>query len=137
MRGATLAVLAIGLAASPAVHAQVAPCSAVMGGSAIYLLDTDIASCATMIGASSQDAVRVGEWGGNLIQVDGQANVWVNGVYAGVLVNPSGTVGSLSDRCFAGDVAACQQYQRQMDAAIEQYEAMYPDDWFDAARIRE
>lgn len=64
--------------------------------------------------------------GQNIVEVDPASNVFLNGQNVSVVPNPNGTVGSLSDRCFAGDIQACEQWRLQSQNAINQYNIYYP-----------
>jgi hypothetical protein len=123
-----LAALALTLGATGA-RAQAAPCYAQYGGQLMFMFNGALDACARTIGAARSGPVGVGTWGGQPVHVDSQANVWVNGQYVGVARNLSGTVGSLSDRCAAGDTRACEQWRRQSEEAARQMERLYPEGW--------
>ena len=57
------------------------------------------------------------------------SSVYLNGQPVGRAKNLSGTYGNLSDRCKSGDTAACDQFYRQTERAIQQYDRMYPPGW--------
>src|SRR5690348_8578771 len=101
--------LAAGLLFGPALQpaaAQAAGCTVRHGSMNLNVGAMTIDACARTIQASQ----GVGSWGGHLVQTDGRGGVYVDGRFSGVAVNPSGTVGSLRDRCISGDVAACNQW---------------------------
>lgn len=99
------------------VHAQTARCSIPGVG---YIATNTLAQCARIAQASPGGR---GVWGGHSISM-AYGNLVVDGRPAGRVRNPSGTYGSLTQRCTAGDTQACAQYQRQANRAEQQYEQM-------------
>ncbi|GGC65817.1 hypothetical protein GCM10011504_49740 [Siccirubricoccus deserti] len=120
--GAGLFVLA--LLPTPGL-AQMAPCAVQHGGMSLNVGAMALDACARTI----QAAQGIGSWGGRRVQTDGRGGVYLDGRFVGTAVNPSGTVGSLRDRCLHGDTAACNQWGRQSEAASRQMERMYPKGW--------
>jgi hypothetical protein len=105
--------------------AQTAPCRVLHGGMNIAVGTMTLDACARTIQASQ----GLGSWGGQRVNTDGQGGVYVNGQFVGRAMNPSGTYGSLRDRCLRGDVAACDQFGAQSDSYGRQYQQMYPKGW--------
>lgn len=67
-------------------------------------------------------------WGGHQLSMQ-NGNLMVDGRPAGRVQNPSGTYGSLSQRCHNGDLQACQLWQQQSEQNSQQYQQMYPPGW--------
>lgn len=117
--------------------APTAPCYAqFQGQTMLYVFDSPLVNCArTIRGAATPGAQwGFGTWGNYQVRIDFNGNTYLNPgntqwQYVGVAVNQSGTVGSLSDRCFKGDVQACNQWRRQSENAIEQMNGLYPSGW--------
>ncbi|MBE9169995.1 hypothetical protein IQ238_21550 [Pleurocapsales cyanobacterium LEGE 06147] len=118
--------------------APTAPCYAqFQGQTMLYMFDSPLVNCARTIRAAATPGAQwgFGTWGNYQVRIDSNGNTYANPgnaqwQYVGVAVNQSGAVGSLSDRCFNGDVQACNQWQRQSENAIEQMDRMYPPGWF-------
>lgn len=127
----TIAVMLL-LSVSQSVYAQQsAPCYVNVNGQFMHVVTGSLESCARTIQATrpGYGQMAVGRWGHHRIAVDQNSNVYLDGQPVGRARNPSGTYGSLSDRCASGDVAACNQWRRQTENAIEQYDRMYPRGW--------
>jgi hypothetical protein len=123
--GLTTAFWLLAAAAIQGAAAQVAPCTVLHGGMTLAVGNMTIDACARTIQASQ----GIGSWGGNRLQTDGRGGIYLNGRFVGTAVNPSGTVGSLRDRCLRGDVAACNQRGAQSEAASRRMEQLYPPGW--------
>jgi hypothetical protein len=108
---------------------ETAPCYAQFQGRLLFMFHGTLASCARTIQAAKSGHLGYGRWGSAQVQVDASSTVYVNGQSVGVVRNPSGTTGSLSDRCFRGDVQACHQWGRQSEAASRRLQQMYPPGW--------
>jgi hypothetical protein len=124
------------LGTSPAsAAASVAPCRVQYGSAGLlYVFNGALDSCARTIRAAGPgSAVSYGTWGGYAVAVDSQSRVFLsNGgpwTSVGVAVNASGTVGSLSDRCMRGDIAACNQWRSQLQSSIDAMARLYPAGW--------
>lgn len=120
------------LSISQSIYAQQsAPCYVNVAGQLMHVVTGSLESCARTIQATrpGYGQVATGQWGSHQVAVDQNSNVYLNGQPVGRARNPSGTYGSLSDRCMSGDSAACNQWQRQTENATEQYERMYPPGW--------
>ena len=104
-----------------------APCYAMVNGQLMHLVTGSLVSCARTIQATRQGHGQIakGRWGSHEVAVDQNSSVYVDGEAVGRAKNPSGTYGSLSDRCQSGDAAACEQWRRQTENAQRQYESMF------------
>jgi len=120
---ATSWLLAMG--AMQSVAAQVAPCTVLRSTIKLAVGNMTIDACARMIQASQ----GTGSWDGNRLQTDGRGGVYLNGRFIGVAVNPSGAARSLRNRCFRGDVAACERWSAQSEAAARLMRQMYRPGW--------
>jgi hypothetical protein len=125
-------LLAIGLTgfistAPQKANAQSAACYVNVNGTLMHLVTGSLESCARTIQATrpGYGQMAVGQWGNHEVAVDQNSTVYVDGQSVGRARNVSGTYGSLSDRCMSGDVAACKQWSRQLDHAINQYNRMF------------
>jgi len=67
-------------------------------------------------------------WGGHQLSM-AYGKLMIDGQPAGMVANPSGTYGSLSQRCENGDQQACQQWGNQSQQNSQQYQRMYPPGW--------
>jgi len=112
----TIAVVTLFTLVTPA-FAQVAPCRLPGVG---FIANNTLDQCARLAQAYHSQ----GHWGGHRIQTDANSMVYVDGRAIGRVRNASGTFGSLMQRCQRGDVAACNQYSRQADNAMQQYEKL-------------
>ena len=122
----------LSLSISQNVYAQeTAPCYANVNGQLMHVITSTLESCARTIQATrpGYGQMASGRWGGHQVAVDQNSNVYIDRQLVGRARNLSGGYGSLSDRCQRGDVAACHQWRRQTENAIEQYNRMYPPGW--------
>lgn len=94
------------------VNAQSASCY-VFGGT-INIGSFDLLTCAVSIGAGFP---TYGQWGGYILVVDNNFNVYLNSQYVGTL--PEGER-ALTTRCQQGDINACQQYNLNVDTILAQ-----------------
>lgn len=131
----TISSIALTLLASLAsqnIHAEEsAPCYANVNGQLMHVVTVGLESCARTIQAAGprNGQMAVGRWGNYEVVVDQNSSVYLNGQPVGRAKNLSGTYGNLSDRCKSGDTAACDQFYRQTERAIQQYDRMYPPGW--------
>jgi hypothetical protein len=123
--GVTAASWLLAAGAMQSAAAQVAPCTVLRGTIKLAVGNKTIDACARTIQASQ----GMGSWGGNQMQIDRRGGVYLNGRFIGVAVNPGGTTGSLRDRCFRGDVTACEQWGVQSEAASRLMRQMYRPGW--------
>lgn len=113
----------------------VAPCYAVFNGQLMYVSDVNFTGCARTIQAAKPTGAEYGygSWGSISVVIDLVGNTYFNQgngwFYYGEVRNPSGTVGSLSDQCNAGNTAACNQWSLQTQNAIVLFNQLYPSGW--------
>lgn len=131
LKSVTGAMFVMFLSVSHNVNAQSAPCYVNVNGRLMHVVTGSLESCARTIQATrpGYGQMAIGQWGGHEVAVDQNSTVYVDGQPAGRARNLSGTYGSLSDRCMSGDVVACNQWKRQTENAIDQYNRLYPPGW--------
>jgi hypothetical protein len=123
-------VMTLFLCVSQRTYAQEnAPCYVNVNGQFMHVVTGTLESCARTIQAAGYGQVAVGQWGNHEVAVDQNSNIYVDGQPAGRARNPSGTYGSLMQRCQNGDIRACEQFKGQADKSIQQYDRMYPPGW--------
>jgi hypothetical protein len=96
----------------------------------MFMFNGGFASCARTIRAAKVGAGGwgLGTWGGVPVRVDSTGNTEINPGGGWQSAGSTGR-GSLSDRCYAGDTAACNQWKHQSENASRQYQQMYPPGW--------
>ena len=67
-------------------------------------------------------------WGDHQLSM-ANGKLMIDGQPAGMVPNPSGTYGSLQQRCTNGDQQACLQWGQQSQQNSQQYQRMYPPGW--------
>jgi hypothetical protein len=97
------------------------PCSVPGVG---FVANNTIAECARIGQAAQGHSV----WGGHTL-VTQNGRVLIDGRAQALVVNPSGTVGSLSQRCARGDQGACGLWAQQSHQNAERMKQMYPQGW--------
>jgi hypothetical protein len=123
------ALVALILTGQRASAQETAPCYAQFQGRLMFMFHGTLVSCARTIQAAKSGDTGYGRWGSAQVQVDASSMVYVNGQPAGVARNMNGTTGSLSDRCFRGDIQACHQWGHQSEEASRRLQRMYPPGW--------
>jgi hypothetical protein len=111
----SVACLAAILTMTVTASAQVAPCRLPGVG---FIANNTLEQCARLAQAYQGGGI----WGQHRIQM-AFGNLAVDGAPVGRVRNPSGTFGSLTQRCTQGDIGACNQYSRQADNAMRQYDS--------------
>jgi hypothetical protein len=82
-----------------------------------------------MCARTAQAAKGTGTFGGRPIQMDEDSSLTMDGEYQGRVMNPSGTYGSLSQRCNRGDTDACELWGEQSEMNSRRMQQMYPRGW--------
>lgn len=134
----TIVVAALASSSKTTSAAGTGACYINAAGYSVYLAHNTLEECARAVRASKgwSQEYGIGSWAGFVIAIDGAGNLYSQDpnsgewYYEGLVHNYDGSTGSLWDRCFAGDIQACNRLYGNYDSAIDQWDYLYPEGWF-------